>query len=57
MIIGKFIKAALLEYGYKFKASDTVKFVNWKLRENNEWIYVATGDYGLAIYSNAERGA
>jgi hypothetical protein len=57
MTIGKFIKAALLEYGYEFKASDTVAFVNWKLRENNEWIYVATGDYGLAIYDNSERGA
>ena len=57
MKIGKYIKEQLKEHGYKFSVNDTVAFVNWKLSQNNEWIYVSTGDYGLAIYSKEEGGA
>jgi len=57
MKIGKWIKAQLKEYGYTFSVNDTVGFVNWKLAQNNEWIYVSMSDFGLAIFDKSERGA
>lgn len=57
MKIGKWVKDQLAEYGYTFSVNDTVAYVNWKLREANEFIYVSTSDYGLAIYDNSEQGA
>ena len=57
MKIGKFIKKDLAELGHKFSATDTVAYVNRKLYEAGEWIYLAYGEYGLAIYDKSERGA
>jgi len=57
MKIGEYIKGQLKDLGYDFSINDTISHVNNILKRDNQWVYVGMSDYGLAIFTSAERGA